>query len=290
MGRVRKYKKVKNVNNLGRTAKSEKHDQPPSVWESERRKSIKRYHKAFDDENAFERMLQHEARCQIQVHEESHANSASAKGTKKIKTVEGRKEDETMKQFKNRIREETSKTLRDEISKLTSTSKKGKQYLIEKKRKKSGRDSVSVSQGDYYEEGFSSRQDGYLRHSDLGGSDEFEKAPTIQFGERVDQPPEFNKVAPLKVKGDGPQKIVKAAPTKHNRNHVEHNDTKKIKKQKISDIVELHSDNGQPRDPFFAVNQRTGVGGSKASAAELEDMRRKVQAAYSQMRAKNHRF
>lgn len=293
MGRVRKYKKVKNIGDGGRGAKSEKHDQPPSVWESERRKSVKRYHKAFDGEDAFERMLQHEARRQIRVHEESHTNSVSDKGTKKIKTVEGKKEEETMKQFKNRIRDETSKTLRDEISKMTTTAKKGKQYLIDKKLKKRGHSVINADRSEE-EEGFSSRHDGHLRPSDLGGSDEFEGASTIKFGERVDQPPEFTKVAPLKLKGDGPQKIVKAPPTKHNRNHDHGDDAKKkkktVKKQRISDVVERsRGDDGITGDAFF-VNQRSGVGGAKASAAELEEMRQKVQAAYRQIRDKNRKF
>ena len=126
-----------------------------------------RYHKAFDDENAFERMLQHEARRQIK-YEESH-EFCIYKGTKKIKTVE-EEEDETMKQFKNRIREETSKTLRDEISKLTSI-KKGKTVFDRKEVQKSGRDILLSG----LLRRLQFRQDGYLRHSDLGGSDEFEK-------------------------------------------------------------------------------------------------------------------
>ena len=57
MGRVRKYKKVKNIDPFGGGggAKFEKYDQPPSVWEGERKKSVKRYNKALLDRLAIQR-------------------------------------------------------------------------------------------------------------------------------------------------------------------------------------------------------------------------------------------
>lgn len=290
MGRVRKYKKVKNIDPFGGGggAKSEKYDQPPSVWEGERKKSVKRYNKAFSDEDAFERMLQHEARRQIKIGEDGLVTSTA--GSKKMKTVEGKKDSESMKQFKNRIREETSKTLRQEIGKMTSTAKKGKQFLIDKKNRKKGYGERVDDDKEVFEEGFSSRQDGHLRYSDLGGADTFDHSSNVKFGERVDQPPDFHKVAPLKLKGDGPMKVVKAAPNKHNRkNEASSTATSKKRKQNISDIVESNGDSGLGSDAFFSSG-KSGVGGAKASAAELEDMREKVQAAYRKMRDKRHKF
>ena len=127
MGRVRKYKKVKSVDpfsNSKRGATDTKYDQPPSVWESESRKAAKRVNRAFDNEKAFERMLQHTAKRQLKIVEEHERKATGKDGTKKIKAVEAKRDDETMKQFKNRVREETRKTLKDELTKLSSTSKK----------------------------------------------------------------------------------------------------------------------------------------------------------------------
>ena len=312
MGRVRRYKKVKSVENWeSRPSTSDKHDQPPSIWEGEQRRSAKRVNKAFDDDKTFERMLQHEARRQIKVEEEKGTSSTSGIGTARVKSIEGKKEDETMKEFKNRIRQETSKTLREEIGKLKSSSKKSKQYLVDKKNKKKGKVTVDVDKEEY-EEGFSARDDGVLRASDLGGADDWEKSDRVMFGERVDRPPEFLKVAPLKLKGDGPIKVAKHAPGKHNRNnnnnsggamedsdhHQNHNNysnkkPKKEKKRNISDVVESTTDegfHGGDADSVFFKSGKTGVGGAKASAAELEALREKVQNAYRAIRDKKRKF
>lgn len=275
MGRVRKYKKVKNIDPFGGRGggKSEKYDQPPSVWEGERKKSVKRYNKAFSDEIAFERMLQHEARRQIKVSKDNHATSTV--GSQKMKTVEGKKDDESMKQFKHRIREQTSKTLREEIGKMTSTAKKGKQFLIDKKNKRKGYSDRVNDDEEVFEEGFSSRQDGHLRYSDLGGTDEFDHSSKVKFGERVDKPPDFQKVAPLKLKGDGPVKVVKVAPTSKKR------------KKNISEVVESNNDTGFGGDAFFTTHRG---GGARASSTELDELRQKVQAAYRTMRDKRRKF
>jgi hypothetical protein len=302
MGRVRRYKKVKSVENWeSRPSTSDKHDQPPSIWEGEQRRSAKRVNKAFDDDKTFERMLQHEARRQIKVEEEKGASSTSGIGTARVKSIEGKKEDETMKEFKNRIRQETSKTLREEIGKLKASSKKSKQYLVDKKNKKKGKVTVDVDKEEY-DEGFSARDDGVLRASDLGGADDWEKSDRVMFGERVDRPPEFLKVAPLKLKGDGPMKVAKHAPGKHNRNNSagtmeESNHSnkkpKKEKKRNIADVVESTTDegfNGGDADAVFFKSGKTGVGGAKASAAELEALREKVQNAYRAIRDKKRKF
>ena len=302
MGRVRKYKKVKSVDPFSNTRKGAadtKYDQPPSIWENESKKAAKRANRNFDDEKAYERMLQHAAKKQMKVEEDKN-RYAGGGGTNKIKSVEGKKDDESMKQFKNRVREETRKTLREELSKLTSTSKKNKKFLIEKKNKKRGITSTNVDEEEI-EEGFSSRSDGMLRYSDLGGSDEFRTKEKVEFGDQADRPPEFQEVGALKVKAaNGIEKISKPAPGKHSRGRAEGNfmadekqDNNK-KKRSIADVVDSsHGDDSAVfnGNAFFGgARMQATVGGAKASKAEMESLRVKVQEAYRQIRDKKRKF
>ena len=314
MGRVRKYKKVKSVDpfsNAKRSVAETKYDQPPSIWEGESRKAAKRANYAFDNEKAFERMLQHAAKRQLKIEEDNGRQATGKDGAKKIKAVEAKRDDETMKQFKNRVREETRKTLKDELTKLTSTSKKKKQFLKDKKMKKKGIELADVGD-DEVEEGFSSRSDGVLRYSDTGGTDEFRTTETVTgIIEQGDRPPEFHEVGALKVKAkDGMTKIAKPAPGKHNKgkkveasrgwgDDAEEQDEegskkskKKKKKRSITDIVDSSAgDDSAMGGTFFGGGAvRTTVGGAKASKAEMESLRAKVISSYREMRNKKRKF
>ena len=97
MGRVRKYKKVKSVDpfsNAKRSVADTKYDQPPSIWEGESRKAAKRANYAFDNEKAFERMLQHAAKRQLKIEEDNGRQATGKDGAKKIKAVEAKRDDE----------------------------------------------------------------------------------------------------------------------------------------------------------------------------------------------------
>ncbi len=303
MGRVRKYKKVKSVDpfsNVKRNNADTKYDQPPSVWENESRKAASRANRAFHDEKAFERMLQHTAKRQLKIEEEQERKASGKEGTKKIKAVEAKRDDETMKQFKNRVREETRKTLNDELIKLTSTSKKKKQFLKDRKMKKKGIERVDME--DEVEEGFSSRSDGVLRYSDKGGADEFRTTEAVAFGEQADRPPDFHDVGALKVKAkDGVTNVVKLAPGKKHGSSAgvmreggwgDSKGRAKKKKRSIADIVDssLGDDSAGGGRFFGGGAARTTVGGAKASKAEMESLREKVISSYREMRDKKRKF
>ena len=200
MGRVRRYKKFKACDPFSKQSKSTvsaadlDHDEPPDIYEDSVKKAHKKRMSRFRDEDLMERQLQKEAMRAERV--EQNKKPSEKVNSKKL---EGRKEGETMKQFKTRIRTDTRTALRDELKGLTKTSKKNKEFLLTKKYKKRGIERFDINE-ELIEDGFSSRDDGSLRQSDLGGKDEFEAAENLAFGARMDRPPEFKGVDPLKRK------------------------------------------------------------------------------------------
>ena len=202
MGRVRRYKKFKACDPFSKQAKTTvsaadlDHDEPPDIYEDSVKKAHKKRMQRFRDEDLMERQLQKEA---LREEREELNKKPSEKNKANSKKLEGRKEGETMKQFKTRIRLDTRTALRDELKGLTKTSKKNKDFLLTKKYKKKGVERFDINE-ELIEDGFSSRDDGRLRQSDLGGSDEFEAAESLAFGARMDRPPEFRGVDPLKRK------------------------------------------------------------------------------------------
>ena len=292
MGRVRKYKKLKacdpfaNRGKGGREGASE-HDEPPELFEAREQKARKRKERSWDDDNSRELMLQREALRTLRESEKS--SSANAR------KIEGKKTDETMKDFKMRIRQETRNALRDELKNLTSTAKKRKERLKERKIKREGGVSTTVRGGrPEYEEGFSSSSDGRLRPSDLGGSDEFAKAEVVRFGERVMAPPVFSKsVLKFAKKADSEAGLAKKAKREQEEKLKQKQNAELqkplAKKKKVSDITDIVSNNDE-RPPsglregiIYAGN---GSGKSSASADELEELRKRVQESYKRIQEK----
>jgi len=194
MGRVRSYKKIKACDPFSKKGKREVdlvHDEPPDVFEERVRRDMKRKERSWDDENERELRLQREAKRMLAI-DESKKKMAEKK-------IEGKREEESMKEFKMRIRQETRVALRDELKGMTATSKKRKERLKERKLKRKGL-TGKVSVEDEEEEGFSSSKDGRLRPSDLGGAEDFAKPEAQRFGERVDRPPMLKKSKLLEKK------------------------------------------------------------------------------------------
>jgi hypothetical protein len=190
MGRVRKYKKIKAVDPASKqrayTADTTR-DEPPEMYHDRVKKSLAKMNDAWGDDDKRERMIQNEARRVEKL-------EAKQKAKARVNTVEGKRDDENMKAFKERIRLETKATLIAANSKTSATAKKKKAYLTEKKlEKKTGiKRRKGVNEEDEEEEGFSHRGDGYLRASDRGGSDSFTAHDDVRFGERYEKPPEIS--------------------------------------------------------------------------------------------------
>jgi hypothetical protein len=209
MGRVRRYKKLKAVDPAAKRRNfvdDTIHDEPPEVFNARVRKSMQETDNIWNDEDARERMLQREAKRELRLAEEKKEKGGVGK-----KKVEGRREGESMKNFKQRIREATRVTLHEEIRKMTSTAKKKKARLDERKKKRE-RKKKPVESGSGFEpseQEFSARADGYLRYSDRGGSDNFARSDNVVFNERVDAPPILDFVPKKKkVEGDGKSKLL----------------------------------------------------------------------------------
>lgn len=240
MGRVRRYKKYKSCDPFAKqqrsvvSAKEVKNDEPPELWEERTRKVEQRRSSKFTEEESFERMLQREALRDLQKREERRPSE------KVSANLEGRKDGESMKQFKKRIRQDTRRALCDELKNLTTTSKKKKKYLIAKKFKKKGIECVDINE-ELIEEGFSSRNDGHLRPSDLGGEESFAGPEAVAFGTRVDMPPEFRGVDPLKRKNaDGTKELLLLSQKKREKVRVtSHSVTAGAQKgSKVTDVVD----------------------------------------------------
>jgi len=189
MGRVRRYKKLKSVDPFAKRGKAEIdtiHDEPPNRFNERSRKTeqnLKKY------ENNLMAQFRKAAR------ETVVSSNTSSKVTKteeaKNKTIESRREGESMKTFMKRVRQATRETLRDELKSMTSTAQKRKQRLKERKKKRK----AGKSAGDVFQEEvefFGASETGHVRPSDIQGSREsFQERETIGFGERVERPPEL---------------------------------------------------------------------------------------------------
>ena len=326
MGRVRRYKKFKACDPFSKQSRSTvsanemNHDQPPEIHDDAVRKANQKRIAKFQDEDHFEKMMQREAMRAISAEEHK-------KPSEKMKSkLEGRKDGETLKQFKQRIRQTTRLALRDELRNLTSTGKKKKEYLITKKYKKKGIDRFDINE-EIIEEGFSSRDDGALRQSDLGGEDGFQQAEVLKFGERMDMPPEFKGIDPLKRKNaDGTKEIMNLSQKKNEKKRkIEHGSSKlktagladtgasfqrddddddddddykskkniKIKKRKITDIVGESSGyegNNEYRMADGYLVPVTGKKGARANDKDKNALRIQAQEAYRALRDSKRKF
>lgn len=355
MGRVRRYKKLKSVDPFNRkgsgNASTGELNEPPNIFEDGIKRKNKKLRKQFNDPNEMERQLQKEAIRDVKLKtgvkglgtmgntsmkglreaalkkQQSSSSKKDNKDGDKEGLFDSKRDDETMKEFKTRIRQQTKEVLRDELRSNTKTAKKNKEYFKEKLYKKRGHRPVDVNEEEFTD-GFSSRSDGHLRYSDLGGKDDFEGKEERRFGERVDDVPEFKHLKSLKVKSaspSAPDGVYKAAPGKDmsgrntstllakeleegDKNAKKVNKLKEKKentvqkkrkdKRKISDIVTSNSaddsrlskyDKMSPDAVLFGASRRQGVGGAKASKAEMEELRARVQKAYKEMKEKKRK-
>ena len=327
MGRVRRYKKFKSCDPFAKKSITKvvdiTHDEPIEIFENSVKKAEKRIIQRFESAGSLEKMIQREGARQAKLDD-------IAKLNKKAKHMEGRKEDETMKEFKTRIREETRTALRNEVKKITATAQKKKKFLEDKKFKKKGAARFDVDE-ELIEEGFSSRYDGFLRQSDLGGRDEFATAERIGFGERMDRPPDFIGVGPLRLK-QGNNYVAKRAPSNKMHNPIdttaakeanavaksaaakawaeynmknnwdgsdaeeeeEERPKKKAKRSKISicDVVggENGDDCGNTHRMQGGITYTNSKTKSNTSVKDLDKARKEAQEAYRALREKKRKF
>ena len=110
MGRVRRYKKIKSIDPFAKRGSNNTkglgtYDEPPDVFE-EKQRDRKRKERVWDNLDDQEILLQREALRVLRIEK-------SLQPKKSESQIEGKKNDESMKDFKRRIREETTTTLRD---------------------------------------------------------------------------------------------------------------------------------------------------------------------------------
>jgi hypothetical protein len=186
MGRVKKYKKIKAIDPFAKrgTGKVDTtYDEPPDVFEEKRRTAAKRKAtKSWDVEEDREQMIQQEAWRDIKSQKREKGMNYIIFllyllfnhnlyilyyniGNHYEKTIVGKKNDETMKEFKDRVRTETRITLRDELSALSSTSIKRKRRLKERKQKRKPGYKKEEEPDDM---DFNQSETGHLRESDKG--------------------------------------------------------------------------------------------------------------------------
>lgn len=273
MGRVRKYKKIKAIDPFAKKQKAKVEnffDEPPTLFQERQRKKETLLRTVFEDENLVEK----------QAMRTIMKNALPATGVAAVKKIEEKRENESMKKFKERIRQETRVTLRDELKKLTSTSQKRKQRLKERKLKRKTKGKGTGGADDFNQEDEEEFNEGNedeirvpkkLRASDLGGSSEFPTTDSIRFGEVGVKPPDLKRFA---------------LPNKKS-NETEENKTVDVeRKRRLATTAHSLQDasdevrQGLPGGIIYAG------GGGTATADELEALRLKAQAAYRELREK----
>lgn len=287
MGRVKRYKKIKACDPFAKRGAIDSkggssYDQPPDLFEQKKREKRKK-ERSMDNDDDREILMQREALRAIRL------TKTHVKGTDK---VEGKKVDETMKEFKDRVRDQTKVTLIEELSKLTSTAKKRKERLKERKVKrklKKSSKSNNGSDGNSDEETeFFEAANGRLRPSDLGGASSFKGIDT-RFGDRNDRPPELMIKPKMKRKQNDSQ-------SSNSSNSSDAVDNEKKQKKSLEAIWDGGDDIGSTTKTaaVAAADGRSnhggiiynGTGGAKATASEMEQLRLKAMAAYKQLREK----
>eukprot|EP01038_Epipyxis_sp_PR26KG_P011487 gene11487-15386_t len=129
MGRVRRYKKFKacdpfSKNHGKKDVVDDNHDEPPDSFEQRALKKQK-LRESWNTEEKQELLLQREALRSLKTTDE-----------KKIKKIEPKGVNESLRDFKKRIREETRQTLNEELGKLSTTAIKRKEKLKERNKAK----------------------------------------------------------------------------------------------------------------------------------------------------------
>eukprot|EP01032_Pedospumella_encystans_P007593 gene7593-9094_t len=179
-----------NSKQYGKQNKDTKYDEPPEIFEKKTKKIKDDSDAKWEDEEKRERMLQREALRDLR--------QTTAKNALKEKTIEGKRADESMQEFKARIRKETRKTLAEEITKMTATAVKRKMRLKERsqkrKSKKNGNNQNAEEEDDANNiQDFYSAENGHLRPSDLGESrTSFRPTEQVVFGAAPERPPDLH--------------------------------------------------------------------------------------------------
>lgn len=310
MGRVRRYKKYKacdpfSSNNGGEASfdnnrkNSGSCDEPPELFDERSKKKKRR--KEWDWENEDERdlMIQRDAMREIQ-HNKTNT-------TKNMKKIEGKRENETMKQFKRRLRQETRITLKEEVKKLSSTAQKRKLRLKERKLKREGKSKPKPSE----EPEFASHENNMEQHessdmkvTQIRKSTESNTATLDYVRERVDNPPDLTifklqmKIPMKKVSNDFKSSSVVVVDASDEE--VMSLESKKDKKRRFEDII---SSNSLDEESSFVVDtfkssssSMKTISSMKSNAnkkahsnnnrEEMELLRSKVQEAYREIKRK----
>lgn len=128
----------------------------------------------FDNEVRIQKKLLH----QMKDHEINTVKPAEK--------IQGKKDDESMKTFLTRVRNDTRVALNEELKGLTNTSKKRKERLKERKKKRKGNAEPLIDE-DHMQ--FGSASNGRIRPSDTGDAMEFRTADAAVFGQTPLAPP-----------------------------------------------------------------------------------------------------
>ena len=305
MGRVRSYKKIKACDPFAKRSKREVdtvHDEPPEIYEEKARRDAKRKERPWDTDDAKERELQREARRVLRETERTKHVSSQKK-------IEGKRDDESMRDFKVRIRQETRMTLKEAVTNNSATSIKRKERLKDRKLKREGKP-ARVARVDE-EEGFSSAANGRLRASDMGGRDDFARPEVVRFGDRSERPPDLKNLVKFAEKPMRKQqeqrRLQPAAPSAQSSSSASSSYSSasatsssafpppKRKKTPIAEVAgmdgdALHAPSAVGRGAAGAlggiIHAGDGSGKTSASFAEMAALRERVQQAYKKVQQK----
>ncbi len=119
MGRLKRYKKIKAFDPFAKKSKvslpivdknRQKFELSPDELDSKKKKKSKKHHSLdFNNEDDLEKFYQREALKDIE------RSKLGATIESKMKKIEEKRDDETMRDYKARLRQETRETLRDEF-------------------------------------------------------------------------------------------------------------------------------------------------------------------------------
>ena len=270
MGRVRKYKKIKAIDPFSKRGKDtvgkwSSYDEPPSLYNEKKKKKKIQQIQDVDD-----LLIQREGLRALRD-EKRYPNMNQKKKTE----VEGKRNDENMRDFKIRIREETKSILIDELKGMTATAKKKKLRLAERKKKKK----ASKLNGNNEEQiEFFQASNGTIRPSDLGAPASFRTSDEeLAFGSVNDAPPILSVYPKLKNKSTTTLNNVSSA------GNASKNDAPHNKKLKLESIWNSNDEYKQPNS-----NDINRIGNSNRTSInklDLEKVRLEAQEAYKKLKA-----
>jgi hypothetical protein len=267
MGRVRKYKKIKAIDPFSKRGKDtvgkwSSYDEPPSLYNDKKKK--KKKSNTIEDNDDL--LIQREGLRALRD-EKRYPNM-----TQKKTEIEGKRNDENMRDFKIRIREETKNILIDELKGMTATAKKKKLRLAERKKKKKT-SKLKGNNEDQIE--FFQASNGKIRPSDLGAPTSFRTSDEeLAFGVVNDAPPVLSVYPKLKSKS-----ITKQNDTEN----ITTNDAPHNKKLKLESI--WNSNDEYKQRSVNELNSKDSTNKTNISKVDLEKVRLEAQEAYKKLKA-----